>query len=944
MFSLARLSRSAQTALLASAVLVAACSGAQIATDAGGEGVTANKDSWVVDGDQVPIGDGRPPAVDGQPPLLTDGPLSVTDSQPPPPATVCGNGKKEGSEQCDDGNTVDYDGCSSLCYTQTPYEPHFEFGGLIGTGSSNYPHPVTGTMTCPQGFSKQQVLGTTQKDWNLWVCLRPYDPQNRYMSFGGMYGRYAAAGWHANPATGQASCPSGYTDRKVLGTASVDWELHYCYRLETGAPGAPRSIHFGGLYSGKAGFTSYGNPALNPPSAACTSGYAAAQVFGGASIDSALTVCIMHGLGHPPELIKKTLWVSRTGSGDGSSAAPASLQGVPALAAAAARAGGAGTVQVLLEGGRYYLREPWRLTPKHSGTDQSPIVYRPRPGATAVLDGSIAFDATHCAWSAVPGKSYMRCTFTNATTKQGVVAALKRIKAAGANDGGFTFTELYIKSVRGTRARHPNVAVPFRSGPYLGWTGPRRPRIDLPASCGIGGQLPAGLASGQVEAVFGKRWQQHRARITSTCTPDASTGLPYCVEMGHLQIAYLTPVGDVDERAYLENHLAFLDQPGEWFIDEADPNNPLLYYYPRSGEGLADASTTFQLPVVGRLLTLDGAATAGANTADLGPVQNLRFEGLHFRFARWDYRAGTPVVASQQASHSSSLGACAQRGAIEGKGVRNVVVRGCDFRKLGAFGISLGDGRDFDCGRKVGFHTVAVSPLRHVVLQGNTLTELGGGAIRLSGFGHEGTTPLMDATLYNNGISSVGRVFADGAAIYLAGSDGRVLNNTVSDTTYSGIIGYSVCRIAGRRVSVFANKVDRTMRRLLDGGGIYVFGLQGAVVNNTISATGTDRFADAMGVTGKAILHPDLYFDGISRNYYAAGNRSTPSTARLSLLFKSLTHQIEGISNCVLTCPGCAATDRYQCMVSSAIYGSNVTLMPPTGYDTVEAADQNVCP
>lgn len=28
---------------------------------------------------------------------------------------MCGDGKKEGSEECDDGNTVNGDGCSSTC-------------------------------------------------------------------------------------------------------------------------------------------------------------------------------------------------------------------------------------------------------------------------------------------------------------------------------------------------------------------------------------------------------------------------------------------------------------------------------------------------------------------------------------------------------------------------------------------------------------------------------------------------------------------------------------------------------------------------------------------------------------------------------------------------------------------------------------------------------------
>jgi cysteine-rich repeat protein len=39
---------------------------------------------------------------------------------PPPPPPVCGNGKLEAGEQCDDGNTVSGDGCSCTCTIEPP--------------------------------------------------------------------------------------------------------------------------------------------------------------------------------------------------------------------------------------------------------------------------------------------------------------------------------------------------------------------------------------------------------------------------------------------------------------------------------------------------------------------------------------------------------------------------------------------------------------------------------------------------------------------------------------------------------------------------------------------------------------------------------------------------------------------------------------------------------
>ena len=42
-----------------------------------------------------------------------------TPPPPPPPTCVCGNGILEPGEECDDGNTVSGDGCSSTCQIET---------------------------------------------------------------------------------------------------------------------------------------------------------------------------------------------------------------------------------------------------------------------------------------------------------------------------------------------------------------------------------------------------------------------------------------------------------------------------------------------------------------------------------------------------------------------------------------------------------------------------------------------------------------------------------------------------------------------------------------------------------------------------------------------------------------------------------------------------------
>ncbi len=53
---------------------------------------------------------------------------------PPPPSPCCGNGILETGEECDDGNTVSGDGCSSTCQIETPPPPPVCGNGILETG------------------------------------------------------------------------------------------------------------------------------------------------------------------------------------------------------------------------------------------------------------------------------------------------------------------------------------------------------------------------------------------------------------------------------------------------------------------------------------------------------------------------------------------------------------------------------------------------------------------------------------------------------------------------------------------------------------------------------------------------------------------------------------------------------------------------------------------
>jgi cysteine-rich repeat protein len=58
---------------------------------------------------------------------------NTNDNTAPRPLNVCGDGVVDRSEQCDDGNTVDGDGCSSTCQIETPSPARCGDGVVNGT-------------------------------------------------------------------------------------------------------------------------------------------------------------------------------------------------------------------------------------------------------------------------------------------------------------------------------------------------------------------------------------------------------------------------------------------------------------------------------------------------------------------------------------------------------------------------------------------------------------------------------------------------------------------------------------------------------------------------------------------------------------------------------------------------------------------------------------------
>jgi len=179
-----------------------------------------------------------------------------------------------------------------------------DFGGMYGT----YPptgfvinNPITQAPSCPAGYSESKIHGQIDLDTYIFFCSREHVPgRDEEWDLGGFHGT-GAENNYANPATGDLSCPPGYSEGRV----TSDHALSFCYRQHLG--GRPGALRFGGMW-GYSGAGPYPNPVTN--GATCPQDYVARKIFGTSGRDfdahfcyhrlDRVTLVDLPGVGPPP--------------------------------------------------------------------------------------------------------------------------------------------------------------------------------------------------------------------------------------------------------------------------------------------------------------------------------------------------------------------------------------------------------------------------------------------------------------------------------------------------------------------------------------------------------------------------------------------------------------------------------------------------------------------
>ncbi len=501
-------------------------------------------------------------------------------------------------------------------------------------------------------------------------------------------------------------------------------------------------------------------------------------------------------------------------------------------------------INVHLRGGPYRLASPLLLDARDSGAPGREVSWIAAPGETPVLSGAVAVEG----WS--PEDS------SRETWRAWVGPRRSR--------------QLFVDGQRAVRARTESFPPDWaRTTAGYRFVTPGRP-------------LPDWSNPSAVEAVTVTQWKMMRCPVASLRGADVEMRDPCWHNANAFEgVDGATALWNFRLLAWFENAREFLDEPGEWYLDE---RSGWLSYRPRPGEDLAKVSV--ELPVLEVLLE-------GAGTPER-PLTDVRFSGLTFRHATWLGPSEPQGYAADQSGFFLAGGlhppntighdehVTRTPGNVRFRYVRNVTISGNVFEQLG--GVAL----DFDTGSQ------------HGAVVDNVFEDLSSAAIQLGGVTLVDHHPELaaqvtrDNRVSNNLVRRTGREFWDTAAIYVGfTARSTVSHNDIEDVPWSGIaIGWgwglldegSFAGVPGgtpgmwgwwttpstsRGNRIVHNRISNFLNKLWDGGAIYSQGAQGTSLEDGELIAWNVATGKRPAAGGNVI-----YTDGGSRYVTVRGNVS----------------------------------------------------------------------
>jgi len=417
-----------------------------------------------------------------------------------------------------------------------------------------------------------------------------------------------------------------------------------------------------------------------------------------------------------------------------------------------------GDVTVILRGGKYPLTETVVFTLADSPGPDHTITYRAADGERPVFDAAVRI------------RHWTKLT----VDLPGLPASVRgKVWVADLPEGVGRFFTLYEGQKLLPRARSEGFAPTRRFKSWHGDQDADRSTLHFPP--GTVRRWP-NLQDVELLIIPTAPWTMNilplasvdeQQRVARTAFP-GTYGLGAQKQGGHWPLT-----------AWIENVPEALDKPGEWIVDSKARK---VYLLPKGGK----PSSAIVAPTLPEYIRVEGKIDHDGPTDT--PVRNLVFRGLTFTHGRrdlWDADHDGLGLQHDWEMYDRANALMRFRGA------EGCAVEDCAFVNTSGTGLRL----DLHC--------------RNIRVAGNTLAQIGGTGILLSGYGPGKKDVNGHNEVIGNHVHHTGRMYWHGAGIFITQSGhNRIANNLIHHTPYNGLV------ISGARMLTHSTKRDsqRTIR------------------------------------------------------------------------------------------------------------------------------------
>lgn len=498
-----------------------------------------------------------------------------------------------------------------------------------------------------------------------------------------------------------------------------------------------------------------------------------------------------------------------------------------------------GGIRIHLREGNYFMERPLYVRPEDSGTSGSPTIISSYAGETAVISGGTAvtgWKAEGHLWVAdAPAK----------TIRQMWVGDKRAIRAT-------QFGENKMERMVGFNKEEKTISIPTPKN------------IE---------QL---INDPHLEMIVHQRWATAILRVASMKVEGKNTVVSFKEPESYLEFSHPWPQpiinGEMGSSSFcLVNSRTFLDEPGEWYHDEAKGK---LYYYPTADDVIG--KTNIYVPLKEKLVQIEGCS--------LNKVKNIEFNKLTFKHSSWNrpaehghvtLQAGFPLIDAYKlqtpglpwaVNLENQAWVARPASAVSANYAERISFSGCTFMNLSCTALDYIEG-------------VCYSSVSNCLF-----TDIGGTGIMAGSFA-EGPTEVHQPYIYANddvkychniSIKSntvINSTCEDWGAMAIGCGyvrDTRIDSNVVDGCNWSGICigwGWTPIDCGMRNNHITNNNVTNFALNMHDSGAIYTMSAQ---PGSTITGNYIDKMGEAPYATNNRAFY--IYLDAETDGYTITNN------------------------------------------------------------------------